>query len=302
MTMNWLDRMVVGSLPHLPTALVWRVAKRYVAGAVLNDAMSVVERLESWGAMATIDVLGEEIASIAEGAIARDEYIRVLDEIARRGRRSNVSIKLTAFGLRLDKDECFRNARAVVAHAKSLGNFVRIDMEDSTTTDDTLAIYRRLRVEGFDNCGVVLQAYMRRSRDDVKSLRHLKPGFRLCKGIYVESAEIAFKGADEIRDNYAALLEDMLNGGSYVGIATHDHQVVERAKSILERRGAKTDAYEFQMLLGVDEALGKRLVQEGRRLRIYVPYGKDWRGYCERRIKENPRIGRYVLFGLFKRG
>ena len=300
--MSLFDTLVVKTLPLTPKAIVRRFAARYVAGETLDQAMATVERLRGWGAMATIDVLGEDITRFEESLPTRDAYLAVLDEIKKRGVAANVSVKLTAFGLRQDDEGTYRNVRAVVERALAAGNFVRIDMEDATVTTKTLDIFRRLRADGFRNVGVVLQAYLKRTLADVVSLGSLSPvaNYRLCKGIYVESADVAIKDPLEINRNYLKVLETMLDGGSYVGIATHDRRVVAGAQEIIKRLGLTPDRYEFQMLLGVEEGLGRELVAAGHRLRIYVPYGKDWYAYCMRRLKENPRIARYVIAALFK--
>jgi proline dehydrogenase len=175
-----------------------------------------------------------------------------------------------------------------------VGNFVRIDMEDSSTTDETLRLYRELREEGLDNVGVVLQARLRRTLDDVESLADLKPNVRMCKGIYVEPEEIAFQEFDEVRENYVAALEKLLDGGAYVGMATHDEWLISEGKRGVEERGLKPEQYEFQMLLGVRRRLASSLVDEGYRLRIYVPYGEHWYAYSMRRLQENPKIAGYI--------
>jgi proline dehydrogenase len=298
---NLFDRTIAAFLPITPRFIVKRVAARYVAGESLDEALPVMRRIQEAGACATLDVLGEEIHDISEGAEAVQAYRDCLDLIAREKLDANISIKLTAFGLRQDAEITYERVREIVAHAASLENFVRIDMEDSSTTDATLDLYRRLRAEGFDNVGVVLQAYMRRTQSDVAALAELKTNYRLCKGIYVEREEVAFKDGAEINQNYLESLEAMFDADSYVGIATHDHALVDGAEAILKRRSLAKDAYEFQMLLGVDPRLGKRLVEEDHRLRVYVPFGRDWYAYCVRRLKENPKIGRYVFLALFKR-
>lgn len=293
------DTFVISTLPITPKWMVWRVAKKYVAGESLADAMAAVKRLNAWGAMATVDVLGEFITDIRQSFPTRDAYIETLDEIKRSGVNANVSIKLTAFGLSLDFEQCYANVKALVQRAKENGSFVRIDMEDSPVTTKTIDVFRRLREEGFTNVGIVLQAYMRRTLADIEAMKPLRPSYRLCKGIYVEPAEVAYKDPEEIRTNYMNALEKMLTNGSYVGIATHDRPLAERAEALVKKLGLSKDQYEFQMLLGVDESLGKELLSRGHRLRIYVPYGKDWHGYCTRRLKENPKIARYVIKAMF---
>ena len=299
--MALLDRLIAASIGLIPKFMVRRVAWRYVAGETLDDAVDAVNGLASRGCCATFDLLGEFVEEPAQADAALTEYRAVLDRIHADGLDANISIKLTAFGLLLNEDDAYGRVRNLVTHAASLGNFVRIDMEDSTCTDATFKIYRRLREDGCDNVGLVLQAYLRRTGADVDALTDLAPSYRLCKGIYVEPEEIAFKGVEEIRDNYRRVLDAMFDGGSYVGIATHDPALVDAGRAAVDERGLARDRYEFQMLLGVTEGIRDRLVAEGRRLRVYVPFGRDWYAYCVRRLKENPRIGRYVFLGLFRR-
>ena len=299
---NLFDKAIAATLPFVPKAIVRKFAKRYVAGDSLDDAVQRVKDIMATGACATMDVLGEEISDIESGEAARVAYLEVLDRIVAEGLDANISIKLTAFGLKLDQEVTYQRVRDVVAHARELGNFVRIDMEDSSTTTDTINLYRRLRGEGFENVGLVLQAYMRRSSDDVAELKDLNPSYRLCKGIYIEPEEVAFKEFDEINDNFVKVLTEMFEDrASYVGIATHDHSLADRAEDLIAQNAIATERYEFQMLLGVDQTLGLKLMEKGHKLRVYVPFGDEWYLYCMRRLKENPKIGRYVLFGMFKK-
>jgi proline dehydrogenase len=271
---------------------VRRLSSRYIAGSELGDAVRVVEQENAAGKMATIDVLGEETRDAVEARAIADEYDHVLETIDREGLDANISLKPTALGLRIGADVCRENIERVIRNAAERGNFVRIEMEDATTTDATLDLYRDLRAAGHENIGIVLQASLRRTMEDVRALADLRPDVRLCKGIYVESEEIQIKDYGEVRANFVALLDALLAAGSYVGIATHDEWVVDRA---LERVAElDTDAYEFQMLLGVRAELGDRLVAEGERLRAYVPYGRQWYEYSLRRLQENPKIAGYV--------
>jgi proline dehydrogenase len=289
-----LDRAIARMLPAIPRPVVHRLASRYIAGPALADACRVVETLNGQGKLATIDVLGEEITRPDEARAIAQAYRDVFETIDRQGLDSNVSVKLTGLGLKLDYELCRENLTAVVEEAARRGNFVRIDMEDSSTTDDTLRLYRDLRGAGHDNLGVVLQAYMRRTLDDVYALADLQPSVRLCKGIYLEPEEIAYQGYEEVRANYLRALEALLDAGCYVGIATHDEWLVDEGRRIVARRGLERADYEFQMLLGVAQPLGDRLVREGHRLRIYVPFGEHWYAYSLRRLQENPRIAGYV--------
>jgi proline dehydrogenase len=285
-----LDRAIVRLLPAVPRPAVRRFSARYIAGATLSEAVSVVEELNSVGKMATIDVLGEEIASEADARAIADAYRGVFAEIDRQRLDANVSVKLTALGLHLSYDLCRENLEEVVREAAAHGNFVRIDMEDSTTTTETLRLYRGLRETGRDNVGVVLQAYLRRTLDDARALADLRPSVRLCKGIYVEPASIAYRDADAVRANFVACLDTLLDAGAYVGIATHDEWLIGESLRRVEERGLLAAQYELQMLLGVRESRADELVAAGHRLRVYVPYGEQWYGYSLRRLQENPTM------------
>ena len=299
--MALLDRAIVNVLPAMPKGVVRRISSRYIAGTEIADAVRVVSQLNDSGKMATIDVLGEEITSVDEAMEIMREYRYVFETIEREHLDSNVSIKPTALGLKLGYGLCFRNLEKVVGRAAEVGNFVRIDMEDSSTTDETLRLYRELREEGFDNVGVVLQAYLRRTLDDIESLADLEPNIRLCKGIYVEPPELAFQEFEEVRENFVAALEQLLDQGSYIGIATHDEWLITEGKRLVAERGLEREEYEFQMLLGVRRRLAGSLVEEGHRLRIYVPYGRHWYAYSMRRLQENPKIAGYIAADTFNR-
>jgi proline dehydrogenase len=288
-----LDRAIVRVLPAMPKPVVRRISERYIAGTDLEHACRVVERLNAAGKMATIDVLGEEITEREEALAIAREYDRVFDAIEHYALDSNVSVKLTGLGLKLGYAFCRENLAALV-RAEAGSNFVRIDMEDSSCTDDTLRLYRDLRADGLENVGIVLQAMLRRTLDDVKELAAPGLNVRLCKGIYIEPPEIAFQEFQEVRDNFVRVLEELLDAGAYVGIATHDEWLVDESLRLLDRHGRGREEYEFQMLLGVAEKLGEGLVQDGHRLRIYVPYGRHWYSYSLRRLQENPKIAGYI--------
>ena len=283
-----LDRALVRLLPAVPRTVVRRIADRYIAGEELGDAVETVARLNAGGKTATIDVLGEEVGRREEVREITHAYLDAIEAISERGLDSNVSIKPTGLGLLLGYDVARENLEAVVRRAAEVGNFVRIDMEDASTTDDTLRIYRELREDGLDNVGVVLQARLRRTLDDIEAFAELRPNIRICKGIYLEPEEIAFTGFEEIRLNYVRCLEALDSAASFVGVATHDELLISEAKRVMR------EPYEFQMLLGVREPLGEQLVRDGARLRIYVPYGRQWYEYSLRRLQENPRIAGYV--------
>jgi proline dehydrogenase len=289
--------LVARSLPLVPRPIVRRVSQRYIAGEGLPDAVATVRDLNAEGLMATVDILGESVAerNLVEQALR--DYVAALHAIRDHGLDSNVSIKPTNFGLKIDFDLCYEKVRALVLEARSLGNFVRIDMEDSSCTSATLDLYRRLHDEGLTNVGVVLQAYMRRTLSDVAALPD-RPNVRVCKGIYVEPADIAFKERTLVNRNFRETVAALFDRGAYVGIATHDEEVVYEAQKLVRERGLGPRQYEFQMLLGVAESLRRVIRRDGHRLRVYVPYGPQWYAYSLRRLKENPQIAGYILAGL----
>jgi len=288
------DRAIVRMLPAVPRPLVQKLSGRYIAGPELKDARETVRKLNAEGKVATIDVLGEEITTEEEAAAIVRAYLDVFADIERCRLDSGVSVKSTALGLNLDYDVCRTNLRTVVEDAASRGNFVRIDMEDSSTTDDTLRLYRELREEGHDNVGVVLQAMLRRTADDIAGLADLRPSVRLCKGIYVEPPEVAYQDFGEVRASYVRALDALLAAGGHVGIATHDEWLLDEGRRLVAEHELAPDAYEFQMLLGVRPELGAGLVREGHRLRIYVPFGRNWYEYSLRRLQENPKLAGYI--------
>jgi proline dehydrogenase len=296
-----LDRAIVRALPAVPRQVVRRLSSRYIAGTTLAEACEVVRELNAQGKEATLDVLGEEVTLREEAIGLRDAYRRALDTIEEDGLRSNVSVKLTALGLKLDRGLCLADLTAVVEEAARFGNFVRIDMEDSSTTSETLALYREIREGGHDNLGVVLQAALKRTLTDIGELADLRPNVRVCKGIYVEPPEIAFREDETIRLNFLDALEALFDVGSYVGIATHDDWLIGEALALVERKRLGREDYEFQMLLGVRPELGDELVRDGHRLRIYVPFGRRWYEYSIRRLQENPKIAGYVALDTLKR-
>jgi proline dehydrogenase len=296
-----LDRAIVRFLPAVPKPVVRRISERYIAGSELGDATRAVQKLNAQGKLATIDVLGEEITNEEETRVIARAYEDVLAEIDRAKLDSNISVKLTGLGLELDYDLCYRNLERVVREARERGHFVRIDMEDSTTTDATLRLYRALREGGFDNVGVVLQASLRRTVDDVDALADLRPSVRVCKGIYIESPSIQFRDYEAVRANFVLAVERLLEAGCYVAVATHDAWLIDDAKRRFADRGLARDEYEFQMLLGVRPDLGDELVREGHKLRIYVPFGAYWYQYSLRRLQENPAIASYIAGDTFSR-
>ena len=290
--MRVFDRAVVRVLPAVPRGIVRRVAAPYIAGETLDDARRVVKELNAAGIRATVDVLGEDVSRPEEAETIARAYHDALAAIEAEQLDANVSIKLTGFGLELDTALCRALAEALVEDAATRGIFVRIDMEDSSTTDDTLDLYRALRGAGRDNVGIVLQAALRRTLDDIATLADHLPSVRLCKGIYVEPSSVAFQEPDVIRRSFVACLDALLAAGCRVAIATHDEWLLGQA---LDRVAAlDEDAYELQMLLGVRARRGRELVAAGHPLRVYVPYGLQWYEYSLRRLQENPKVAGYV--------
>lgn len=270
-----------------------RMARRFVAGETLADAIAAVQNVNAAGMLATLDHLGENVTNEAEAIAAAAEYLTALDAIRAAGVRSNVSVKLTQMGLDLGEDFCFTNMRRIVEHAAALGNFVRIDMEGSPYTERTIGIYRRLRRE-FSNVGIVIQAYLHRSQADVEALIAEGIGhFRLCKGAYDEPATIAYRERPRVTQALnelirTCLLPESLARGAYCAVASHDEEVVNFTRAYAYQHAVPLTAYEFQMLYGIRRELQADLVRRGYTVRIYVPYGTHWYPYYMRRLAERP--------------
>jgi proline dehydrogenase len=291
--MGILDRAIAESVSVIPRPIVRRISRRYIAGDTLDEAVSTVRDLNRQGCVATIDVLGESTESKADAAATLRDYKKVIDALDEHGLESGISVKLTGLGLDLDEELCRANLEEIVSYAARVGRFVRVDMEDSPYTSATLDMVMDLH-ERHENVGAVIQAYMRRSLEDICRLIEAGVSVRLCKGIYDEPRRVAYKDFDTVRQNYIFLLDELLKGGSYVGIATHDEFLVWHALRLIHQLDVPEDRYEFQMLLGVDEELRRILVAAGHKLRVYVPFGEDWYEYSSRRLKENPKIAGYV--------
>jgi proline dehydrogenase len=288
--------LIVVSLPLVPKPLVGYFSRRYIAGSSLEDAVKEVKRLNSLRMCATIDVLGEAIKDIQQAQGPVEIYLKVLEAIEREKLDANISVKPTQLGLMLDYNKCFENYSHLLDEAKKRNNFVRIDMEDATTTDATLKLYTELKRE-YSNVGVVLQAYLRRTVNDIAQLSKKVDNlnFRLCKGIYIESHQIAWKDREIIRQNFRTLLKELFRRGIYVGIATHDEWLVWAALDLIHRLNVPHDRYEFQMLLGVLPELRKIIVDAGHKLRVYTPFGEQWYAYSTRRLRENPQVAGHII-------
>lgn len=308
------SRMIVGMTIRMPRWFVGWVSRRYVAGPELKDAVKVMHRLSKEGACFTIDVLGEEITSMDEATFFLEEYKRVITAISDNNFDANLSIKPTAFGLLLDPEKGMENIEALVAMANQHEMFVRLDMEDHRVTDDTIQVMLDMHEKGLTNVGVVLQARLFRTLDDIKAIAEKlgsSADYRICKGIYLEPEDISHTDRQPIIDATNSCIDAMLDAGAYVGVASHDHPVIKHTIKSLESRNmgpGKSDprsnagpqrpqkgpGYEFQMLLGVRGPLRRKLSAQGHRTRVYIPYGEKWYEYSIRRLKENPTIGTQV--------
>ncbi len=296
--MKTINNAIVNFVKVLPKPVVHVFAKRYIAGEKLEDAVRVTKELNARGITTTIDVLGEAVTSKKESEVAKKECLAVLDAINQNKLDSNLSLKPTQLGLMLDPKFCYEQVSEILERARSYNNFVRIDMEDSAATTLTFELHNKLK-ENYSNVGVVVQSYLKRTYDDVKRQNELGTHYRLCKGIYVEPEEIAFKDRQQIRDNYLKILEMMLKNGNYVGIATHDDYLVDGAYKLINRLSIPKSKFEFQMLYGVKEELRDRISADGYKVRIYVPFGEHWYKYSIRRLQENPQVAWYITKSIF---
>jgi proline dehydrogenase len=278
-----------------------KMTTRFVAGEDINEAVAAIREINKLGASASFDHLNESVASRAETEEEVREYQRVLASIDETGIRSNVSIKLTQFGLEIDPELAYRNAREVVADAARRGNFVRVDMEQSSVTQVTIDIFKRLRAEfDLNTVGIVLQSYLRRTESDVADILKIPARIRICKGAYNEPPEVAFPDKKDVDANYIRVMRTLLSSGVYHGIATHDPAMIEATINHAAREGIGKEAFEFQMLYGVRRDLQVQLARDGYNMRVYVPYGKHWYPYFMRRLAERPANVWFVLKNMLK--
>jgi proline dehydrogenase len=301
------NKIIAAILPWFPKKFIWIFSKSYISGETIEDAMKVSKDLNSKNMKVTLDVLGEFIKTLDEAEINKKEYLSLIDTSYKNHIDGNFSLKPTSFGLLIDKEICFTYIREIVAKAASYNGFIRIDMEDSPCTDDEIELFRRLKVEFPGNVGLVLQAYLKRTLKDIEGMMNLNTreiplNFRLCKGIYVEPASIAYKKYEEINRHFLDDLEFILKNKIKVGIATHDKPLIEGAYKLLEKYKVPKHMYEFQMLYGVTPKLRESIVNEGHTMRVYVPFGKQWFGYSTRRLKENPKMASHIIKAIFYKG
>ena len=302
-----LNKIISNTLPYFPQKFIWQFSKNYIAGESTADAIDASKALNREKTMVTLDILGEFIENMAQAKDNRDEYLDLIDTVEQTEVIGNYSLKPTMFGLLLDKETCYEYIRDLVARAASYDNFIRIDMENSPCVDDSIDIFRRLKKEFPKSVGLVLQAYLKRTLSDIESMLDLKSddadlNFRLCKGIYVESASIAYKDYHEINAHYLEDLEFMFKNNLYPGIATHDKPLIQGALELIDKYNVPKDKYEFQMLYGVTPKQRLALANAGHPVRVYVPFGEHWFGYSTRRLKENPAMVSHILKAMLGRG
>lgn len=302
-----LNKFIANALPYMPQKLIWIFSKRYIAGETIEDGIKACRELNAEGIEVTVDLLGEFISTIEQADENRNKYLDIIERFSNEGIIGNFSLKPTMFGLLIDKDVCFANVEAVVKKAVEKQSFIRIDMEDSQCVDNELEMYRKLQQKYPAFVGLVVQAYLRRTKNDLTNMSKIHVNgtplnFRLCKGIYVEPKHIAYKEFEEIREHYLDDLKFMFDHKMYAAIATHDKYLVDQAIELIKERDIHPSKYEFQMLFGVTPELRKSIVKQGYKMRVYVPFGKDWFGYSTRRLKENPKMASHIMKALFFRG
>ncbi|MBD3274577.1 MAG: proline dehydrogenase [Candidatus Marinimicrobia bacterium] len=300
--MNWLNKLMVQIMPVIPKSFIRLVSKHYIAGESLEDGIQKVYELNDRGYLATLDVLGESITNKKDTEKPLRLYRELIREIGNHPElRTGISVKLTQLGLDIDKEFCWDNFQQIIEVSEEIDLFVRIDMEDSSVTSDTLDIFERA-LGKYENMGIVIQAYLHRSENDIKHLMDLDANVRLCKGIYREPADIAYQGKEEIRRNFLLLGKMYLDAGKYLAIATHDQFLLDHFRTYIDNKNISSAQYEYQALLGVPiDHILQSFVKNGSTVRIYTPFGEDWYAYSSRRLKENPDIAGYVVRDFFRK-
>jgi proline dehydrogenase len=301
------NKIIASILPYLPKKFIWLFSRSYISGETIEDAMRVSKDFNLKKIKVTLDVLGEFIKDLDEAEKNKQEYLDLIDVTYKNGVDGNFSVKPTFFGLLIDKNVCYTHMRDIVAKAATYNSFIRIDMEDSPCTSLEIELFRKLKTEFPANVGLVVQSYLKRTLNDIKGLTDLNSesaplSFRLCKGIYIEPAEISYKKYEEINQHYLEDLEYMFQNKIHAGIATHDKPLVEGAYELIRKYKVPKHLYEFQMLYGVTPRLRESIVNEGHTMRVYVPFGKKWFGYSTRRLKENPKMASHIIKAIFVKG
>ena len=299
--MKLINYLIIQIIPFLPKIFVRLVASPYIAGITDDEMLANVKKLNDKGYDVAIDILGEHVSTKEEATEITKRYANLYDRIALQDLNANLSIKLTHIGQDLGYDLVERNLMILVSAAKKHNNFLRLDMENSPYTSETINLYKKA-FENYSNVGIVLQAYMHRSMDDIDKLSNKMFNVRICKGIYVENENIAYRDYQKIRDNYIVLVHHALIKGSYVGIASHDEYLIDELYTWIKDNNISTSQYEFQILHGVPmEKKLQQLMKEGNKVRVYVPYGDNWYDYSIRRLKENPKMAGYIIKNIFSK-
>jgi proline dehydrogenase len=302
-----LNRLIANMLPYMPKKLIWVFSRRYIAGETIGEGLLASKLLNQQNIDVTIDLLGEFIKTLDEAEANKEQYFEIIERFTSEKITGNFSLKPTMFGLLIDKDTCYRYIRELVSLATKKNSFIRIDMEDSQCVDLEIELFRKLHSEFPKNVGLVVQAYLRRTLSDLETLLELHTeitplNFRLCKGIYIEPEKIAYKKYNEVREHFLEDLELLFKNNIYVGIATHDQYLVENSYKLIEKHQVPGNMYEFQMLYGVTPELRQSIIDRGHKMRVYVPFGKQWFNYSTRRLKENPKMAQHIIKALFIRG
>lgn len=298
--MSFIDNIVTAMLPITPSFIIYAIARRYIAGKSIDDMVREVKELNERGMVATCDLLGETVEDKAQSRVAVEEYKKILARIDEEGLDATISIKPTQFGLELDYDFCFDNVSEIIEEVIKYDSFVRLDIEDKTVVSDTFKLYLELKDEFPDKYfGTAIQSYLRRNIDDVNMLCEHEPNLRICKGAYREPRDVIYQDMYIINESFSWSIEKIVNAGGFAAVATHDERIIWETLRLIDKYDLSDEQYEFQMLLGVDRKLEDILVEDGHKLRIYVPYGEDWRPYLIRRLQENPKLVTYVLKNLF---
>ena len=296
-----LNKILLPLLSLFPTAFIKKIAMRYVAGETSEEALSVVRELNNEGFSATMDILGENTRSHENAAAVKDAYIQLYEDINQEGLDCTISLKLTHLGLGYDDALAENYLLEILEQAMKRDTFLRIDMEDSPHTDTIIHLFQKC-LERYPKVGVVLQSYLRRSKADLASLLGDRLNIRICKGIYHEPPDVAFHDREEIRHNFIQLVQTAMDGGAYVGIATHDHTLIDSLETWIVNKQINNDRYEFQVLYGVPmKGRLTALLASGHKVRVYIPYGEQWYLYALRRLEENPKIAGFVMKNLFMR-
>ena len=299
--MKLINYLIIQIIPFLPKVFVRLVASPYIAGITDDEMLINVQKLNNKGYDVAIDILGEHVTTEQEATEITERYANLYGRIASQQLNANLSIKLSHIGQDLGYDVVKNNLMILVNAAKKHNNFLRLDMENSPYTSETINLYKKA-FEDYSNVGIVLQAYMHRSKDDLDKLANEKFNVRICKGIYIESEDIAYRDYQKIRDNYIVLVQQALIKGAYVGIASHDEYLIDKLYLWIKENQIPTTQYEFQILHGVPmEKKLQQLIKEGNKVRVYVPYGDNWYDYSVRRLKENPKMAGYIIKNIFSK-